>query len=421
MKPIRRTFKTILLTVALHASFAPTSPAAVDPAYNDNDLLFFGLKRSGSAWIDNIVTFSLGSTWNVIRRAATPGDPTFGTVIFLGNINSILNSSFSTDWTGLTTDTLYFGAAGQNGSTSGLSSAVDNGDYARTSYITSPRAGAGTLGQANSTPKNIPTANAGGTAGNINGANSVALGRPNPFSTNATGEILIDNYNPLTPSETPGTAYGSINGGIIGTASSSTYNYGTVSNIVLGLDVYRVTPNLGNGTSGGPAWQNLHGITADYGGTGGNGWAYFLGTITLSANGDVNFVAKSGAANPYDTWATGFGLSGTNALGTSDPDGDRLVNNREFSFGTDPTVGSPALATTAKTGNQVSVTFLRRADLTYAVQKRASLNSGSFATDPGISPTNVVPQGTVPPGYTKVAFSVTATNNQFFQILATQP
>ncbi len=417
MKPIRRTLKPVLLALALHASFAPHSPAAVDPAYNDNDLLFFGLKRSGSAWIDNIVTFSLGSTWNVFRRAATPGDPTFGTVIFLGNINGILDSSFSTDWTGLTANTLYFGAAGQNGSTSGLSTAVDNGDYARTSYITSPRAGAGTLGQANSTPKNIPTANSGGTAGNINGANSVALGRPNPFSTNATGEILIDNYNPLTPSEIPGTAYGSISGGIIGTATSSTYNYGTVSNVVLGLDVYRVTPS----TNGATAWQNVNTIAADYGGSG-NGFAYFLGTITLSANGDVNFVAKSsGSTNAYDSWAAGFGLSGTNALGASDPDRDQFSNSREFAFGTDPTTGSPALATTAKTGNQVTVTFLRRADVSYAVQKRASLNTGSFATDPGISLTNVVPQGTVPPGYTKVGFSVTGTNNQFFQLLATQP
>lgn len=271
---------------ALALAASPGAHAAPDPAYNDNDLLLFGLERSGTTWIDNVVTFSLGSTWDVFRRAATPGDPTFGTVINLGNINTMLTSAFGADWTGLTADTLYFGAAGQKGSTSGLSTAVEDGDYARTSYISSPRAGAGTFGQANSTARNIATSGSGGTAANIQGANSVALSQANPHPTNVS-DTIIDNQNPLTPSATPGTAYGSINGGVIGAASSSTYSYGAISNIVLGLDIYRVTPS----TNGATAWQNVNGIAADYGGSGGNGYGYFLGTVTLSDNGDVNFAA----------------------------------------------------------------------------------------------------------------------------------
>jgi hypothetical protein len=250
---------------------------------------------------------------------------------------------------------------------------------------------------------------------NIQGANSVALGQPNPFTVSVDGTI-IDNNNPLTPAGLPGTAYGSINGGIVEAATSSTYSLGSVSNIVVGLDLYRITPS----TNGATAWQNVNSIAADYGGSG-NGYAYFLGTVTLSANGDVNFVAKSGGAGPYETWAAGYGLTGSDALGTSDPDKDLFTNNQEFALGTNPTVGSPALTATTRSGNQVTTTFLRRADVTYAVQKRASLGTGSFTTDSGIVPVPVVPQGTVPPGYEKVAFTVTAGSNQFYRLLATLP
>lgn len=281
-----RWLRTTALSAGALALTTAGPLAATDPQYDTNDLLLFGLKRSGAAWIDNVVVFSLGSSWDVFRRAATPGDPTFGTVISLGNINSTLTSAFGADWTGLTAETLYFGAVGQNGSTSGLSTAVENGDYARTAYVTSPRAGSGAYQQANSTPRNIPTANASGTVVAIQGANSVAAGQPNPHTVNVS-DTVIDNNNALTPGGTPGTAYTSINSGVIGTASSSTYDYGAVSNIVLGLDLYRVTPT----TNGASAWQNLNSIGADYGGSGGNGPGYFLGTITLSGNGDVNFTA----------------------------------------------------------------------------------------------------------------------------------
>jgi hypothetical protein len=281
-----RWLRTTALSVGALAFTTAGPLAATDPAYNDNDILLYGLQRSGSDWIGSVVTFSLGSSWDVFRRAATPGDPTFGTVISLGNINTILASAYGTAWTGLTADTLYFGAAGQKGSTSGLSTVVEDGDYARTAYISSPRTGTGIYQQANSSARNIATSGSGGTAANVQGANSVAVGQPNPNSNNVS-DTIIDAQNPLTPSAVPGTAYGSINGGIIGAASSTKYSYGSVSNIVVGLDLYRVTPS----TNDAAAWQNLNSIGADYGGSGGNGYGYYLGTVTLSDNGDVNFTA----------------------------------------------------------------------------------------------------------------------------------
>jgi len=530
MKPFHRCFASISLALAAQATLAvPAAHSAVDPVFNANDVVLFFRNPNGITGTDQIVVFSIGSSWNVFRRAATPGDPTFGTVIPLGNINTILSNTYDADWTNIS-GTLLAGAVGQNGSLNAASESVSNGDFARTAYITSPRLGAGTYGQLNSGQRNVPVDNSAGTVSAINGANS-GLANTNLVTTNPAfllnGDTTFDSQNPLTggSNPTPTTAWTSISGGVMGYASTNYYTYGTVSNVALGLDLYRISPS----TNGATAWQNTNSITADYGGSA-DGSAYFLGTITLSANGDVNFVAKTnaaatpsiaftgsftnfttiqGTASPaqtssvsgtslttnvtitpptgfevstdgtnygggaslpptagtlasttihlrlaaataagtysgnlaasstgattqniaangtvqtaYEGWAAGFGLTGGDALGNSDPDDDLLDNNEEFAFGSNPTVGNAALATTTRAGNQVTVTFLRRADVTYAVQKRASLTSGSFVTDGSIVPALVSPQGTVPPGYERVSFTVTSSGNQFYQILATLP
>lgn len=299
MKKTTKHLRTLGVAVALAASFTPGAQAAIDTAYNPNDLLLFGLQKnsSGDAWAGDVVAFSLGSTYDVFRRAATPTDPTFGTVISLGNINTILTSSYGADWTGLAADKLYFGAVGQNGSTSALNTSVTNGDYSRTTYVTSPRLGAGTYGESNSGERNVPTANAAGTSGNIGNANNTtAGGQPNPTSVAASGTQPMVTGNALSGTQL-GAAFGSIQGGVVGAASSSTYSYDTINNVVIGLDLFRITPNLNNVGSN-IAWQNANSINADYGGTSGNGSAFYLGTITLSSNGDVNFVGTGATPIP---------------------------------------------------------------------------------------------------------------------------
>lgn len=294
MKSKTNHLRSLGVAAALAAAFTPVAQAAIDTQYNDNDLMFFGLKKTGTAWVDNVVTFSLGSTYNVFRKAATPGDPTYGTVISLGNINTILTSSYGADWTTLPAETLYFGAAGQNASTANIGNAVLNGDHARTAYITSPRLGAGTYGESNSNVRNIATSLASGTVTQIASSNGSggALNQSTPLAINVS-DTQIDNQNPLTPSGNPATAYTSINAGVVGAASSSTYNYDTINNVVIGLDLFRITPSL----SGASAWQNVNSITQDYGGSG-NGFGFYLGTITLSSNGDVNFVGTGATPIP---------------------------------------------------------------------------------------------------------------------------
>jgi hypothetical protein len=122
---------------------------AVDDAYSENDLHLFFQNPTGTTGSDHIVYFSLGSTQDIFRRAATPGDSTYGSTILLGNIGEILRSTYGTDWT-LRGAKIFCAAAGQNGYTSALSTGIRNGDYARTIYVTKARINGGAIGMHNS-------------------------------------------------------------------------------------------------------------------------------------------------------------------------------------------------------------------------------------------------------------------------------
>jgi hypothetical protein len=281
MKFITHKLRTLALAAGTLAVTATGAQAAQAGIYANNDLLMFFRNPAGATGNDQIVTFNLGSTYNVFRDAATPNSSAFGTVISLGNINTILTSTYGAEWTGLST-TLYAGAVGQNGAADSLTSAtaIANGDAARTIYITKL---AGPSSSASSST--APTA-AGGIASAIRGANNVA-NNTNFITTNpgvvADQNTVIDSNNPFAANgETPGTAYTGISGGVMVQFSGATSTYGSFSNVALALDLFRITPN----TNGATAWQNLNNIS---GVTAGQG--YKLGTITLGSDGDVNFTA----------------------------------------------------------------------------------------------------------------------------------
>lgn len=277
MNKFTANLRTLAIAAGSLAVAATSSSAAVDPSYEANDLLLFFRNPTGTQGTDRVAVFSLGSTWGVFRAAATPSDPTFGTVISLGNINDIMTTAYGNDWTGMSSS-LYGGAAGNNGSTAALSSAVSNGDYARTIYVTKPIS----VGSITVSPTQT------GVASAINGANSSA-----PNATNGAGVVgsnpgilantatTIDTQNPFGPTGNPDTAYTAINGGVMGNMSGSTSTYGSFSNVALAMDLFRVTPNTSNTN----AWENLNGIDVD------PGAGYRLGTLTIGNNGDVNFTA----------------------------------------------------------------------------------------------------------------------------------
>jgi len=128
----------------------------------------------------------------------------------------------------------------------------------------------------------------------------------------------------------------------------------------------------------------------------------------------------------YDAWAGGFGLdpnvtTGPNAgAPTADPDGDGFTNEQEFAFGTNPTVGNAALlqATTDGNGNLVFTYIERDAGVTYAIETRANLSTGSWLAA-GLTPTNSPDQSGVESGYTRKQFIVAdPEGNAFYRVRA---
>ena len=287
---MKLTSKLRLASLAISALAVSSTGAfaAADDAYTTNDLLLFSQNPAGTTGTDKVVYYSLGSTYNVFRDAATPSSANFGSTISLGNIGGNLTSTFGADWTGLA-PSIYFGAAGQNGNVNAASTTISNGDLARTVYVTKARSGVGSVGQANSASPLFDPAQTG-VANQINGSNAIS-GMTQPGVV-AFSDTLLDGYNPIS-SGTPGTAYGAINGGIM-QAVGSNLTFASIEGVVL-LDLYRVTKTSGtNGTSA-TAWQNANGITATYSDNtypGPNSArADYLGTIGIAANGDVNFAA----------------------------------------------------------------------------------------------------------------------------------
>jgi hypothetical protein len=163
------------------------------------------------------------------------------------------------------------------------------------------------------------------------------------------------------------------------------------------------------------------------GGVYGAGDASFNGVITqpgfytFTLNEVSNLASVTYAAR--SSWAASYGLDPAgNGAPTADPDGDGYDNNLEFAFGTNPTVGTPALLSATRSGANVSVSFLRligSASATYTVQTSSNLATGPW-TPTGITPTTAgVDQTGVPAGYERVSFTAVASGNAFYRVVAT--
>jgi hypothetical protein len=143
--------------------------------------------------------------------------------------------------------------------------------------------------------------------------------------------------------------------------------------------------------------------------------------------GIADFAISSGGTptNPYNTWASGFGLDPAVTTGptagapTADPDGDSFSNQQEYAFGTNPTQGTASLLSTESSGGNLIVRWLERAGVTYNVQSTANLATTAFANDGTVTvvagPTDPAP----PAGYTRKQFSVPATGNKFYRVTGT--
>ena len=407
--------------------FSAPGKAAQAGVYAANDLLLFFQNPAGTTGTDKVVYFNLGSTFNVFRDAATPGSAAFSSTISLGNINSILTSTYGEDWTSWSSS-IFVAANGQNGSTSISATTTSNGDFARTVYITKPRNSVGSVGQADSASPLYPPSQTA-VAGQINGANNISTmtqpGAANAGNSAPEPRTLLDDYNPFFNGN-PATAYGAINGGLMGSITSSSYTFGSVSNVVRALDLYRVAKTSGTGTANASIWQNSNNIAAtlsnDFGvAGGGSAAAFYLGTITLSSDGAVNFVAAGGSnVSDYTAWAEGYPDADlTDKEGDYDKDG--FKNVEEYAFGTNPTLGNTALSSATVVSNNLTVGFFRRStanDQAPAYAVFSSTDLGNAFTNNGASIsilTNIAPAGyqaasvTQPVSGSKIFYRIKAT------------
>ncbi len=96
-------------------------------------------------------------------------------------------------------------------------------------------------------------------------------------------------------------------------------------------------------------------------------------------------VASAPPPTPQESYLASFGLSGTNLLGTADPDGDGMDNNAEFAFGTNPVSGASRAAMLSSGTGQIKLIYLQRKNgVTYTVKSLPDLTT---PFDNGISVT----------------------------------
>jgi len=144
------------------------------------------------------------------------------------------------------------------------------------------------------------------------------------------------------------------------------------------------------------------------------------GYYTFTLNEVSNLASVTYAAR--SSWAASYGLDpATTGAPTADPDGDGYDNSLEFAFGTNPTVGTPALLSATRSGANISVTFVRligSASASYTVQTSGNLSAGPW-TPTGITPTTAgIDQTGVPAGYERVGFTALATGTTFYRVVA---
>ncbi|MEY3479283.1 MAG: hypothetical protein RIQ71_58 [Verrucomicrobiota bacterium] len=139
------------------------------------------------------------------------------------------------------------------------------------------------------------------------------------------------------------------------------------------------------------------------------------------ASSTVTVTSVGGYSAWADYWTTNAGLFDTN--GTADPDSDGFVNDVEYAFDGNPTLGTPALMTVTAVGSNAVFNWVQRIDgATYEVQKNSALtNFWTVAT--GLSISNASNQSglLLPADYIRREFRVPASGKDFYRVRSTAP
>lgn len=262
------------LLVAASSLLAAYPAGAANSFYAAGDLVLFFQQAGGS----NTVYANLGNAATQFRGASAGADSTTTRINFL-DLNSTLTSAFGGGWA--SDPTVYAGLAGVY-STNNTSSALVNGDPYRTLYVSAPRDGVGTVGDANSTAWVI-SGNTAMTAA-ASGIQSMNNVFENNYDTPATISLAsisqIDDQNGFIAPGIQAAAFDTFDGGIQQQGAASNFgSFGAADNVEFALDLYRIL-----------AKDTVPGQVAGELGTGS-----YEGTVTVGNNGMVSFIPEPSA------------------------------------------------------------------------------------------------------------------------------
>jgi hypothetical protein len=112
-------------------------------------------------------------------------------------------------------------------------------------------------------------------------------------------------------------------------------------------------------------------------------------------------------------------LSGANALGSADPDGDSLNNAGEFAFGTSPVDASSRAVTQSSVTGGIKIIYLQRSGVAYTVKSATDLAVGFTGT---VTPAKTSPQPSgLPSGYEQYEATLTEPGRGFLKVEAVVP
>jgi hypothetical protein len=152
-------------------------------------------------------------------------------------------------------------------------------------------------------------------------------------------------------------------------------------------------------------------------GTSTSALAYFAGNFRTDML-TVTGVDVSQAQTPFESWVSGYNLSGASAAGTADPDNDGMDNNTEFAFGTSPVSGASRAVTQESVLGGIKIKWLQRSGINYTV--KSTLNLGSAFSGP-VSSTLVSPQPGGLGDYQQYEATLTGGDRGFLKVEATLP
>ena len=222
----------------------------------------------------------------------------------------------------------------------------------------------------------IPDSAAGATLLNKNGLGTLVLSAANTFSGGVTlkgGTLQLGHASALSSGNVLSFTSNGVGSGVLKLAYTG--NSSELGNLQL-LDNAKIDLGSISGSSvtfaTANTWTAGKKLTVANSGTGNlyilDGTGLDLAAIvkdgdaTATATRDsvTGLISFSGSSSPFETWVSGYGLSGASALATADPDSDSLTNLQEFVLGGNPTVSSSAVSPAiADLASSMTLTFTR--------------------------------------------------------------